>query len=101
MWWPEGARPRAMSAEEMALETAYSGAAVSSGGGGGGGGVVMTHGWTRGPPFQDEVPVDESKVFGKLAERDNARAAKDFDLADDIMHELTQIGVSLYFSWMN
>jgi cysteinyl-tRNA synthetase len=87
-----------MSAEEMALDTAYSGAAVSSGGGGG---VVMTHGWTRGPPFQDEVSVDESKVFGKLAERDNARAAKDFDLADDIMHELTQIGVSLCFSWVN
>lgn len=92
MWWPEGARPRAMSGEEMALAGGSSDFSGSAGGGGGG--VVMTHGWTRGPPLQDQVPVDEAKVFAKLVERDNARGAKDFDLADDIMDELTRLGVA-------
>ena len=56
-------------------------------------GQVLTFGWKRGAPFQELVPVDERQIYSKLGERQDARRAKDFDLADDIMHELTQLGV--------
>jgi hypothetical protein len=56
--------------------------------------AVSTGGWKRGAPQQDEAPVDEAFVYAKLAERENARRAKDFDLADDIMDELTNSGVA-------
>jgi len=56
--------------------------------------AVATGGWTRGAPSQDEAPVDEALVYAKLAEREAARRARDFDLADDIMDELTNSGVA-------
>lgn len=56
--------------------------------------AVATEGWNRGAPYQDEAAVDEALVYAKLAERENARRAKDFDLADDIMDELTNHGVA-------
>ena len=56
-------------------------------------GQVLTFGWKRGAPLQELVPVDERQIYSKLGERQDARRAKDFDLADDIMHELTQLGV--------
>ncbi len=35
-------------------------------------------------------------MYAKLAEREDARRAKDFDLADDIMDELTHLGEVLH-----
>lgn len=57
--------------------------------------VLNTNGWKRGAPFQEDAPLDENKVYAKLAEREDARRAKDFDLADDIMDELTHLGETL------
>jgi len=56
-------------------------------------GQVLTFGWKRGTPHQEVAPVDERRIYDKLGERQDARRAKDFDLADDIMDELTQLGV--------
>ena len=57
--------------------------------------LLNTYGWTRRAPFQEDAPLDENKVYAKLAEREDARRAKDFDLADDIMDELTRLGETL------
>ncbi len=56
-------------------------------------GQVLTYGWQRGAPHQEVAPVDERRIYEKLGERQDARRAKDFHLADDIMDELTQLGV--------
>ena len=39
-------------------------------------GVVQQFGWSRGPPLQNEVPLEEEDIFELLGARDAARRAK-------------------------
>ena len=55
---------------------------------------MKTNGWARGAPYQDVAPVNERQIYGVLLERDNARRAKDFELADSLMDELNSLGVA-------
>ena len=89
LWWPEGARPRPLSLEEERSLQDGSGTSLASGQGPTD--VFQSSGWKRGPPL--EVQLEESAISRLLRERDDARRAKDFASADDLMEQLTSMGV--------